>query len=93
MPFSSPRLFAFVKIITDQFLISNLVRVRIKNEGKLQVKYFRPGFENETDLHSKLLEYKSEIEKLTGQKIHTIELKNADCCHERCLGCVNYEEG
>lgn len=71
MSFTSPQLFVFIKIITDQFLISNLVGVRIKDEGKLWVKYFQPKFKNTTNLYNKLLEYKSEIEKISDQKIYT----------------------
>ena len=90
MPYTSTELFEFVRTITSSFNLTNLIRVRIKDEGKFQVKYYHPEFNDEDKLLQKLTEQKLHIENFTGQKINLIQLQNTDCCHERCVGCTNY---
>lgn len=90
MPYSSPELFEFIQKITSFYNITNLIRVRIKDNQVLQIKYFEQDFKYRDELKDDLEKYKLEIEKITAQTIGSIVLQNADCCHERCVGCVNY---
>jgi|688.fasta_scaffold28847_8 hypothetical protein len=90
MPYSSPELFEFIQKITSFYKITNLIRVRIKDNQVLQIKYFQPDFKYSDELKSDLEKYKPEIQKITAQMIDSIVLQNADCCHEKCVGCVNY---
>lgn len=92
MPYTSSILFEFIQRITSFYNITNLIRVRIKDNQVLQIKYFQSEFQYQDELQGDLEKYKPEIEKITAQKINSIILQNADCCHEKCVGCINYDQ-